>query len=694
MIGEIQELHSLFKSCLDILRNDAEHLIGDEALNELSYFIILKQAERHIESGLIDIYDLSFYKSGVIEYGEDKFREYLEYVKFTQFIEYVKNPEKECNIKNVFDEFIWKEVLSKHPKFRDVFEENKKSNIKQSITIKKLVITLSTIDFNQYDHDILGEAYESIFVDAVFGAGGNKKSELGQFFTPPKVKTLLVNLVSPRLKENGEIESVLDPAAGTGGILNTIIKYFKQFEKTKKITNAELTKQIIDNVYGIEIKGKIFNLCLSNMLINTGEILRNVICADSIRNFHDIQVDTIVANPPFSVTINYDELLTSFGNVNILNDYIPIKAGGKNSEILFLQMMIHCLKINGRCATVMLDGQKMHGSSSGYDRVREYLMKSCDLHEVILCPAGTFTSTASKTCILFFTKKKQRGDVVKIEGTKRIVNFCDSHSTKNVMFYDFDIGTEKKHLLKEVTIDEIASNKYSLNHTEYGIKKDEIKDEDGIEWIELAEVCNFKNGKNLTKRNLIEGEYCVIGGGKNPLGNHNNYNRDENTILCSSSGAYSGYISKYDTKVWASDCFSIHSKNKEILNEKYLYYYLVFIQNKIYKIQNGAGQPHVYSRDLQKIKIAILPIEKQNKVVTFLEDTFARRKLNPHDTTKCYHNLDIFRLLIDERFDEFNSLLIAQIFEIRITNIDDTIHIKDQLLKLEELKNMILLKIN
>jgi len=75
----------------------------------------------------------------------------------------------------------------------------------------------------------LGEAYESIFVDAVFGAGGNKKSELGQFFTPPKVKKLLVTLVNPKLKDNGEIESVLDPASGTGGILNTIIK---QFEKS------------------------------------------------------------------------------------------------------------------------------------------------------------------------------------------------------------------------------------------------------------------------------------------------------------------------------------------------------------------------------------------------------------------------------------------------------------------------------
>jgi len=656
MNGKIQELHSLFKTCLDVLRNDAEHLIGDEALNELSHFLILKQAEKHIENGSIDIYNLELYKDGVKKYGNEKFLEYLEYVKFSKLIEYVKIPEKESNIKKIFDEFLWKEVLSKHPKFKDVFEDGKKSFIKESTTIKKIVIALSSIDFNNYDYDILGEAYESIFVDAVFGAGGNKKSELGQFFTPPKVKKLLVNLVNPKLKDNGEIESVLDPASGTGGILNTIIKHFKQFEKSDQITNEELRQQLIKNIYGIEIKGKIYNLCLSNMLINTGEILPNVICADSIRKFHNIKVDNIVANPPFSVTINYDELLTSLGSLEILDDYIPIKTGGKNSEVLFLQMMINNLNINGRCATVMLDGQKIHGSTSGYDKVREYLMKSCDLHEVILCPPGTFTSTSSKTCILFFTKKKERKDVVEISGKKRILKFCESHSTKTVKFYDFKPYTEEKYFIKEVNINEIASKKYSLNYTEYGIEEEEINDEEDIEWTELSEVCDFQNGKNLTKKNLVDGLYPVIGGGKNPLGKHNAFNRDENIILCSSSGAYSGYISKYKTKVWASDCFSIHSKDKDKLNEQYLYHYLVFIQNKIYKLQNGAGQPHVYSKDLQKFKFPILSIEKQNKIVEFLDKLFTN-KYNLQSVIKYYENNDIFRLLLDEKYDIFEKLV-------------------------------------
>ena len=655
--GKIQELHSVFKSCLDILRNDAEHLIGDEALNELSHFLILKQAEKHIENGSIDIYNLDYYKEGIQKYEKEKFLENLEYIKFSKLIEYVKIPEKENNIKNVFDDFLWKEVLSKHPKFKDVFEEGKKSFIKESKTIKKIIMSLSSIDFNNYDYDILGEAYESIFVDAIFGAGGNKKSELGQFFTPPKVKNLLVKMVNPKLKENGEIESVMDPASGTGGILNTIIKHFKEFEKSNKISSKELRKQLIKNIYGIEIKGKIYNLCLSNMLINTGEILPNVICADSIRKFHNIKVDNIVANPPFSVTINYDELLSSLGSLEILDNYIPIKTGGKNSEILFLQMMIHCLNINGRCATVMLDGQKLYGSSSGYDKVREYLMKCCDLQEVILCPAGTFTSTASKTCILFFTKKKERKDVVEITGKKRTLKFCKKHSTKKVNFYDFNPDTEKKHFIKEVDIKEISENNYSLNYTEYGIEEEEIKDEEGIEWIEIINITEIQNGKRIVKKDVLTGEYPVYGGGDISFYT-NTYTREGKTCKISREGmSLHNCVLLLNTKYYLnSQGMTIITKNEDILNNEYLWYYLFINKKTIFECGRGSGQKAIDMDKFKTIKLPIPSLEKQNKIVEILEKLI-ENKYNLQNVVDYYENNNIFKLLLDEKYNIFEKLV-------------------------------------
>jgi restriction endonuclease S subunit len=146
---------------------------------------------------------------------------------------------------------------------------------------------------------------------------------------------------------------------------------------------------------------------------------------------------------------------------------------------------------------------------------------------------------------------------------------------------------------------------------------EQYDDEIGIKT--LGESCEFKNGKNITKDNFVEGEYPVVGGGQKPMGFHNQYNTNENTILCSSSGAYSGFISKYITKVWASDCFSIIPKD-HLIDNQYLYYLLkMFLQDKIYKLQSGSAQPHVYSKDLQNIQIPIPSLARQKEIVEYLD---------------------------------------------------------------------------
>ena len=94
----------------------------------------------------------------------------------------------------------------------------------------------------------------------------------------------------------------------------------------------------------------------------------------------------------------------------------------------------------------------------------------------------------------------------------------------------------------------------------------------------LGDVCEFKGYKYIKRTDMIDGEYKVIGGGKKQSGYHNKFNKDANTILCSGTGSYAGYISKYSTPVWASESFSIHSNNITILNELYLYLYLKNIQ--------------------------------------------------------------------------------------------------------------------
>lgn len=141
----------------------------------------------------------------------------------------------------------------------------------------------------------------------------------------------------------------------------------------------------------------------------------------------------------------------------------------------------------------------------------------------------------------------------------------------------------------------------------------------GVEKKKLDEICKLIRGKILKISNIVTGKYPVIGGGQNPMGYHNEYNRNENTILISQSGSYAGYLSKNTEKVWASDCFSIETANK-ILDNKYLWYYLKSNQEKIYKLQHGNGQPHINTNDLNKFKIPVPSLEIQEKIVQKIDE--------------------------------------------------------------------------
>ena len=166
----------------------------------------------------------------------------------------------------------------------------------------------------------------------------------------------------------------------------------------------------------------------------------------------------------------------------------------------------------------------------------------------------------------------------------------------------------------------------------------------------LGEVCNFQNGKGIKKDTLIEGEYPVIGGGQKPMGFHNKYNTSENTILCSSSGAYAGFFSKYDKKVWASDCFSIIPKDTSV-NNTYLYYILKSFQEKIYKLHTGVAQPHIYSKDIDKLKIPIPTLENQEKVIAYYEQMNDEYKKHILDKIDEYNKeLEMYKELCSNMF--------------------------------------------
>jgi type I restriction-modification system DNA methylase subunit len=771
-------LISVFKSCLNILR-DNEGLTGEKALRTLSYLLVLKQLEHHIGSEInIDDYeyDFSHIEDEMIEKHKNKL---LEIVRFSNL-----SNEKEDNIP-VNMKYLWDDILSNHPTTKNIFLKGKGFDILHQSTYKKLIDKLNSLDLSQTDYDVLGNAYEEVIQDIMTG------KVLGQFFTQPLVKKMMVKLINPQIHPDGKIDTCGDPTMGTGGFLITYLQYILQ-QATAKSIKPDWDFIKTEGLYGKELEPDTYQLAVSNMLISSGHMFEKLDRGDSIRVPITRKFDNILANPPFGIKgLKYDDFQSP-----LKSEYVPIKTD--NAVSLFIQAIIYMLKINGKCAVVLPDGQDLFSKTNKtLVTIREYLMKTCDLKEIIYLPSGIFTYTSIKTCVFYFVKKREGTDVletkIKVSKTQketgRDYKFSKTHQTTKVKFYDYNPYEDVKNLLVEVPIEKIANNLYSLNYSEY--MKDETEEEqyeEGIvvktlgevckflpkskrqasygekqgqypfytssqtcnkycdeydyedecliigtggnanikysskfscstdnfvikinpgqlvkyiyyylsinievlqkgfigvglqhiskEYISnikipipslerqteivkyldfiyektnktsnekiaelkqlnefclnnqkifgenvvktLGEVCNFKNGKGIKKDTLIEGEYPVIGGGQKPMGFHNEYNTNENAILCSSSGAYAGFISKYDKKVWASDCFSIIPKENSIDNN-YLYYLLKTTQDKIYKTQSGAAQPHIYSKDLQNLKIPVPSLERQKEIVEYCE---------------------------------------------------------------------------
>jgi len=374
-------LTSVFKSCLNVLR-DNEGITGEKALKNLSYLLILKLIEPHIGNEInIDDYEYDFashFDESVIEVNKKRL---LTISRFTKLAD-----EKEENIP-VIMKYLWDIILSVHPTTKNIFLKDKGFDIRHQSSYKKIIEKLYKLDLSSTDYDVLGNAYEEVFQDIMTG------KVLGQYFTQPLVKKMMVKLINPQIKADGTIETCGDPTMGTGGFLISYLQVILQQAKFKAIEpNWDFIKT--QGLYGKELDPDTYQLAVSNMLISSGHMFEQLENGDSIREPISRKFDNVLANPPFGIKgLKYDDFESS-----LKNEYIPIKSD--NAVSLFIQAIIYMLKINGKAAVVLPDGQDLFSKSNKtLVAVREYLMKTCDLKEIIYLPSGIFTYTSIKTCV-------------------------------------------------------------------------------------------------------------------------------------------------------------------------------------------------------------------------------------------------------------------------------------------------------
>lgn len=301
---------------------------------------------------------------------------------------------------------------------RSVFEDA--YNYMKSGTLMRQVINkLNEIDFNRAsDRHEFGEVYEKLLSDL------QNAGNAGEFYTPRAVTQFMVDQVDPKLGE-----TVLDPACGTGGFLACAIEHMRK----KYVSDADDEATLQASIHGVEKKPLPHLLCVTNLLFHginvPSQIRHDNTLSRPLRDYGPKdRVDVIVTNPPFG-GMEEDGIEQNF----------PQAFRTRETADLFLVLIMHLLKPQGRAALVLPDGTLF--GEGVKTRIKEKLLEECNLHTVVRLPKGVFNPyTSIKTNLLFFTK---------------------GEPTKTVWFYEhpYPPGAKSYSKTKPLRIEEFAPEK-------------------------------------------------------------------------------------------------------------------------------------------------------------------------------------------------------------------------------------------
>lgn len=264
---------------------------------------------------------------------------------------------------------------------------------------------------NNEEINTLSHLYESILKEMRDASG-----DAGEFYTPRPVVKFMVEMLDPKIGE-----TVLDPAAGTGGFLVQSFEHLKIQAKT-----VEQQKFLQDHsIFGGEAKPLPYLLCQMNLLLH-GLNYPNIDSRNSLRfKLGDIgdkdRVDIVLTNPPFG----------GEEEKGILNNF-PDDKKTAETALLFLQLIMRKLKKKkpgqrgGRASVIVPNGTLFADGIAA--RVKKQIIDDFNLHTIVRLGEGVFAPYTNIPCNLLF--------------------FEAGEPTKEIWFYELLPPAERKNYSK------------------------------------------------------------------------------------------------------------------------------------------------------------------------------------------------------------------------------------------------------
>jgi len=264
---------------------------------------------------------------------------------------------------------------------------------------------------DRVDADTKGDLFEHVLRQI------RQAGELGQFRTSRHVIRAVVQLVDPHIGD-----TIHDPAAGTAGFLvgawdhirlvNSSAAGLEEIEVDGKpirrgigdLLSRDAVRRLHEaTFYGIDVDPQMVRLATMNLTLrglNKVRIVRRNALTRSLDRSAKLGLgvplngfDVILANPPFAGRLDKDRIV----------DEVQVGRSAQ-TELLFLQYMLHHLKEGGRCGVVVPEGV-LFGSTAAHKELRRRLVENNTVEAVLSLPGGAFNPYSGvKTSVLLFRK--------------------------------------------------------------------------------------------------------------------------------------------------------------------------------------------------------------------------------------------------------------------------------------------------
>jgi type I restriction enzyme M protein len=259
--------------------------------------------------------------------------------------------------------------------------------------------------------EVLDGFFESLVSHAAKGAKG-------QYFTPRYVIELCVRMLEPR-----SVESILDPACGSGGFLVHALNFVREREG---LQSGALRRYCESQLWGFDIDPRAVRVAKTLMVL-AGDGQSNILRLNSLltpemgglfpisgggnsghltmedvmrsRTRHHKGFDIILTNPPFAGEVLERHVL----------DRYEVSRGKQRVErdVLFLERCIELLSPGGRMA-IVLPHNKFAGNEFG--DTREWVLRNCRVLAVIGLGRRTFLPHTHQKASILFVQKRASGE--------------------------------------------------------------------------------------------------------------------------------------------------------------------------------------------------------------------------------------------------------------------------------------------